>query len=147
MSTQHADAVQVGKLLQTQAGALITVLITVDAATILQQGQGANPAQVITMVDNNAAGGSTGEGTYELNTACHPGDIIQWRLSALDGQTSVGFLAFRNSSGTVFSFNPPAGSPSLYQAEAIQKGNETYQIEILVGGTQTFVWDPFVTCT
>ncbi len=97
------------------------------------------------MTDNNQSGGSKGEGTYELNTACSPGDILQWRIAAMDGQTQVGFLGFKNSSGDVFGFRPPHGDPSLYTATVSSTGNETYQINILVGGQITYTWDPFVT--
>lgn len=99
------------------------------------------------MTDNNAAGGSTGEGTSELNTACNAGDIIQWRITAQDGHTPVQFLAMKNSNGNVFGFNPPGGGPTLYQGEVVSTGSETYQILILVAGTQTFSWDPFITCS
>ncbi|HEX8129507.1 MAG TPA: AidA/PixA family protein [Pyrinomonadaceae bacterium] len=128
------------------AGQLINVLISVDTNTILAN-PGVNPAQVIFMTDNNASGGSSGEGTDELNTACHLGDTIQWRVTAQNQQTPVEFLAFKNSNGDVFGFNPPAGGPSLYQAEAVARGQEIYQILILVNGTQTFQWDPYVTCS
>jgi hypothetical protein len=128
------------------AGQLINILISVDTATILAN-PGVNPSQVIFMTDNNAGGGSTGEGTDELNTACHLGDIIQWRVTAQNQQTPVEFLAFKNSSGDVFGFNPPGGGSSLYQAEAVAQGQEVYQILILVNGTQTFKWDPYVTCS
>lgn len=128
------------------AGSLINIQITVDTATIL-----ANPQvpsnQVIFMSDNNAGGGSTGEGTNELNTACHVGDTIQWRLAAQDGQTQVVFLAMKNSNGDVFGFNPPQNNGTLYQGEAVSQGQETYQILIMVAGTTTYTWDPFVTCS
>lgn len=128
------------------AGQLINILISVDTNTILSN-PGVNPAQAIFMTDNNAAGGSSGEGTDELNTACHLGDTIQWRVTAQNQQTPVEFLGFKNSNGDVFGFNPPSGPPNLYQAEAVAQGTETYQILILVNGTQTFSWDPFITCS
>ncbi|HEX8251503.1 MAG TPA: hypothetical protein VF846_00035 [Thermoanaerobaculia bacterium] len=128
------------------AGRLINVQITVDTNGIL-----ANPAvgagQVIFMTDNNAAGGSSGEGTFELNTACNVGDIIQWRLAAQDGHTSLKFLGMKNSNGNVFGFNPPVPEgPSLYQGTVTATGQETYQILILVAGTTTYSWDPYITC-
>jgi hypothetical protein len=128
------------------AGQLITILISVDTNTILAN-PGVDPSQVIFMTDNNSGGGSTGQGTDELNTACHLGDSIQWRITAQNQQTPVEFLAFRNSNGVVFGFNPPAGGPNLYQAEAVTQGQETYQILILINGTQTYSWDPYVTCS
>ena len=128
------------------AGRLINVQITVDTNGIL-----ANPSvgagQVIFMTDNNAAGGSSGEGTFELNTACHVGDIIQWRLAPQDGLTSVTFLGMKNSNGNVFGFNPPVSEgPSLYQGTVTSTGQETYQVLILVAGTTTYSWDPFISC-
>lgn len=129
------------------AGRLINVQISVDTNGIL-----ANPSvgagQVIFMTDNNAAGGSSGEGTFELNTACNVGDIIQWRLAPQDGLTPVTFLGMRNSQGNVFGFNPPVlEGPSLYQGTVTATGQETYQILILVAGTTTYSWDPFITCS
>lgn len=131
------------------AGQLISIQVTVDAATILAQGQGANPNNVVFMTDNNAAGGSSNEGTAELNTACHVGDTIQWTLSNQNPSNgiSVAFLAMRDSSGTVFGFNPPHGDASMYQGEATSAGQETYQILILVGGTTTYQWDPFISAS
>lgn len=128
------------------AGQLINILINVDTNTILAN-PAVNPAQVIFMTDNNAAGGSTGEGTDELNTVCHLGDTIQWRVTAQNQQTPVQFLGFKNSNGNVFGFHPPSGPANLYQAEAVAQGTETYQILILVNGTQTYQWDPFITCS
>ena len=128
------------------AGHLINILINVDTNTILGNPQ-VDPAKVIFMTDNNAAGGSTGEGTDELNTACHLGDTIQWRVTAQNQLTPVEFLGFKNSNGDVFGFNPPSGPPNLYQAVAVAQGTETYQILILVNGTQTYHWDPFITCS
>lgn len=145
MST-HAAAAPKAVQKSVFAGQLINVLINVDTNTILANPQ-VDPAKVIFMTDNNVAGGSTGEGTDELSTACHVGDTIQWRVTAQNLSTPVIFLAFKNSSGSDFGFNPPAGNSSLYQAEAVSTGVETYQILILVNGTQTFTWDPFVNCT
>ena len=53
----------------------------------------------------------------------------------------------RDSSGTVFGFNPPHGDASMYQGEATSAGQETYQILILVGGTTTYQWDPFISAS
>jgi hypothetical protein len=128
------------------AGQLINIQVSVDTSTILAN-PAVNPAQVIFMTDNNVAGGSSGEGTDELNTACHLGDTIQWRVTAQNQQTPVEFLGFKNSNGNVFGFHPPAGPGNLYQAEAVSQGTETYQILILINGTQTFQWDPFITCS
>lgn len=128
------------------AGELIQIQISVNTGSILANPQ-VPPSQVIFMTDNNVAGGSTGEGTFELNTACHVGDTLQWRLAAQDGATPVQFLAMKNSNGNVFGFNPPTGNGTLYQGEAVTTGQETYQVLILVNGTTTYSWDPFITCS
>jgi hypothetical protein len=128
------------------AGRLINIQVTVDTNGILANPK-VDPSQVIFMTDNNAGGGSSGEGTFELNTACNVGDIIQWRLAPQDGQTPVAFLAMKNSNGDVFGFNPPTGGATLYQGEATVAGQETYQILIFVAGTTTYSWDPFITCS
>jgi hypothetical protein len=56
-------------------------------------------------------------------------------------------LAFKDSNGDVFGFNPPSGGANLYQAEAVAQGVETYQVLILVNNTQTFKWVPFISCS
>jgi hypothetical protein len=140
-----AQAKQVTKK-SVLGGQLINIQISVDTSTILAN-PNVDPSQVIFMTDNNAGGGSTGEGTYELNTACHIGDTLQWRVTAQNQTTPVEFLAFKNSSGDVFGFNPPSGESNLYQAEAVAAGQEVYQILVLVHGTQTYTWDPYITCT
>jgi hypothetical protein len=64
------------------------------------------------MSDNNAVGGSTGEGSNELNTACHPSDIssgVSCRSTQHPGQ----IRGMKNSSGNVFGFTPPSGSGTL----------------------------------
>lgn len=128
------------------AGRLINVQISVDTNGILAN-PSVDPSQVIFMTDNNAAGGSSGEGTYELNTACHVGDIIQWRLAPQDGLTPVTFLAMKNSQGNDFGFNPPVlEGPSLFQRTVSATGQETYQVKILVAGTTPYTWDPFISC-
>ena len=140
-----AQARQVSKQ-SVFAGQLINIQVSVDTSTILGN-PGVNPSEVIFMTDNNAGGGSTGEGTDELNTACHVGDTLLWRVTAQNQTTPVEILAFENSSGNVFGFMPPAAGTEYYQAEAVNVGNDTYQMLILINGTQTFKWDPFITCT
>lgn len=125
---------------------LINVSIQVDTAAIIGNPT-ISPNGVIFMFDDNASGGSTGEGTAELNTACNPGDTIIWTMSAMNHRDDVAFVAFENSSGNVFGFNPPQGSPSQYQATASNAGTETYQILIRINNTVQYSWDPFVTCT
>jgi hypothetical protein len=128
------------------AHGLINVAILVDTAAII-----ANPnvgaSGVIFMVDDNQSGGSTGEGSFELNTACSPGDTIIWRMYAINASDEVDFVAFKNSNGDVFGFLPPHGTSSQYQATASNTGQETYQILIRINNVVQYSWDPFVTCT
>jgi len=124
---------------------LINVAILVDTAAILANPT-VNPSGVIYMVDDNQSGGSSGEGSFELNTACNPGDTIIWRMYAINDSDEVDFVAFKNSNGDVFGFNPPHGNSSQYQATAENTGQETYQILIRIDGTVQYSWDPFVTC-
>ena len=129
------------------AHGLVNVWIMVDTAAIIAN-PGVSPQNVIFMVDDNGNGNpaSTGEGTYELNTGCNPGDTLLWRLQALNNSDNVVFVAFKNSNGDVFGFNPPSGSSNLYQAIAANQGSETYQILIRINNTIQYTWDPFVTC-
>lgn len=126
------------------AHGLVNIAIMADTAAIIAN-PNANPNGVIYMVDDNASGGSTGEGTPELNTAASPGDTIIWRVYPIDGSTQVDFVAFKNTSGDVFGFNPPSGNSSQYQATVSNTGSETYQILIRINGTVQYSWDPFVT--
>lgn len=131
------------------AGQLISVAALVDTTTILGN-PGAPSNQVIFMADNNAGGGSSGEGTNELNTACGPADVIVWRVVAINGTDQVVINGFKNSTGDVFGFNTPQPTnppnPSL-MGTVQSAGNETYQLEILINGTTTYSWDPFLTST
>lgn len=127
------------------AGNLIGIYVQVDCASILANPQ-VDPSQVIFMNDNNAAGGSTGEGTNELTTACHPGDTLTWacvNMNPANGYT-VQILGFRNSVGNVFGNNPPSLTPAGFQGTVVSAGQETYQLNILVGGTTPYSWDPHI---
>lgn len=131
------------------AGKFITVNILADCAAILSS-PGVSPAQAIFMTDNNAAGGSQNEGQYNLQTACSPGDTIQWTISNANPANglSVTFLNMVDEGGVVFGFSPlPAPKPgtSLYQAVVQGTGTDTYQINVLVGGQVVYNWQPSVT--
>ena len=128
------------------AHGLINVAILVDTSAIIGN-PGVGPSGVIFMADDNQSGGSSGEGSYELNTACSPSDTIVWRMYAINGFNQVDFVAFKNSSGDVFGFNPPSGNQSQYQATVASTGTETYQILIRINGTVQYSWDPYVTST
>ncbi len=131
------------------ASQLISVAALVDTTTILGN-PGAPSNQVIYMADNNAAGGSSGEGTNELNTACAPSDVIIWRVYPINGTDQIVINGFKNSSGDVFGFNTPSPTnpPTSQLMGTVQSdGNETYQLEILINGTTTYSWDPFLTST
>ncbi|MBV8929312.1 MAG: hypothetical protein JO152_09330 [Mycobacteriaceae bacterium] len=130
------------------AGKFITVNILADCASIVAKPQ-VDPSQVIFMTDNNAGGGSQNEGQYNLQTACSPGDTIQWTISNANPANglSVTFLNMVDEGGNVFGFSPlppPKPGASLYQAVVQAAGTDTYQINVLVGGQVVYSWQASV---
>jgi hypothetical protein len=133
------------KVSEPRSQKTIHIAVMVDTQAILR-----NPAftadNVIYMMDDNGKGNppSTGEGGYELNTHCNPGDQINWHVFAINSNDSVIFTKF-TSQGNVFGNKPPSGVASEYLATVAIVGNETYQVTILVAGTVSYTWDPFIT--
>jgi len=71
--------------------ASVNVLIAVDVEGALSSNDlGAN----VYMVDSNKYLGSGGEGTSELKTKLNIGDIIMWKVAAIDPGTSVQIDSF-----------------------------------------------------
>jgi hypothetical protein len=147
MASTHANARRSATVFAAET---IYISVQVDAQAILGNPQ-IPPQNVVFMTDNNGNGGSTNEGSYELNTACHPGDMLVWNLTSISGN-KVEFVAMRNSSGNVFGWNPPSGSGTEYAGTIAGTGSETYQILINVtpaGGNAPvqYSWDPYITST
>lgn len=139
------------------------ITIAVDTAYVAAQ-QGRNISQGIYMIDNRVRNGSTGEGTLELSTVCNNGDLIGFNVVPIDILGSSGdqvvITGFTVSQGSVFT---AAGTPRVQPAlpgepagaywigQALNQGNQTYQIqiEVTVGLLQPvsyFInWDPFIT--
>src|SRR5579872_5676492 len=107
----------------------IHIAIMVDTQAILRNNNiAAN--NVIFMVDDNGNGtpASTGEGGFELHTACNPGDQISWKVFSINGNDSIIFTDFRYQ-GNVFGDHPPSGVKSEYLATVVSTGTETYQVD------------------
>ena len=124
---------------------MATVLIVVDVAAAMA---GKGPSALY-MMDNRKLEGSTGEGTTELHTHCSIGDAIYWQAIPVNYENAadtVVITGIQTSSGKVFGFD---GAPKpigfgIWQGTAENAGNDTYQVRVLVNGTTTLNWDPFI---
>jgi hypothetical protein len=112
------------------------------------------------MMDNNVAGGSTGEGGLELTSIVTAGFGIAFNAFPIDAAGAQGdivqIVGFEISSGTNIFGNwgwPVQQATGSYQwlGTAMLQGNCTYQIKIgvSIGGAplQYYWWDPFLNCT
>ena len=123
----------------------VHIAILVDTQAVIAN-HSISPTNVIYMVDDNGSGKlpSQGEGSYELNTYCSPGDQISWKIFAVNGQDSIEFTWFK-SSGNVFGDNPPSGVKTEYLATVVSPGSEVYQVGIKIAGAVDYSWDPYIT--
>lgn len=135
--------------------------VAVDTVYLYSQTSGVYAGTGVYMMDNNVAGGSTGEGGLELTSLVTAGFGVAFNVFPIDyaGQQGdiVQIVGFEISSGTnIFgNWGWPAQQPSTssYQwlGTAMVQGNCTYQIKIgvSVGGApmKYFWWDPFLNCT
>jgi hypothetical protein len=137
-----------------------TVTIAVDTAYVAAQ-QGRNISEGVYMMDNMISNGSSYEGKMELSTVVPVGYTIGFNsvpINFVSGDTVI-ISGFNVSSGNVFG---SAGYPQIYPlgkeplgswwiGQAMNAGNQTYQIQIAVTVGQIrpvtyFVnWDPFIT--
>jgi hypothetical protein len=137
-----------------------TVTIAVDTAYVAAQ-QGRNIGQGVYMMDNMISNGSSNEGQMELSTVVPVGYTIGFNsvpINFVSGDTVI-ISGFNVSQGNVFG---SAGYPQIYPlgkeplgswwiGQAMNAGNQTYQIQIAVTVGQirpvTYYvnWDPFIT--
>ena len=137
-----------------------TVTVAVDTAYVAAQ-QGRNISEGVYMMDNMINNGSSAEGKMELSTVVPVGYTIGFNsvpINFISGD-SVIISGFNVSAGNVFG---SAGYPQIYPlgkeplgswwiGQAMNAGNQTYQIQIAVTVGQIrpvtyFVnWDPFIT--
>jgi hypothetical protein len=143
------------------ANANIVINIAVDAAKVYGSTPGMYQGSGIYMMDNNAASGSTGEGTLELNTAGFAGQSVAFNVFVINEEQNNGAAAqivgMEQSSGTNVFGNqgwPQPQQSGSYQYLGYLKsaGQMTYQIKIGVTTgtlfpTQYYTWDPFFTVT
>jgi len=141
-----------------QPNAVIT--IAVDTAYVAAQ-QGRNISEGVYMMDNMINNGSSREGQMELSTVVPVGYTIGFNsvpINFISGDKVI-ISGFNVSAGNVFGSagypqifplgNEPAGS--WWIGQAMNAGNQTYQIQIAVTVGQIrpvtyFVnWDPFIT--
>ena len=115
-----------------------SIVIGLDTAYIVGQG-GGRIGQGIYMFDDQTANGSQNEGTLELSTRCHVGDIISFECMPLDptrGDTCT-ITGFNVSQGNVF--NGP-GYPGADRQPVVRASDDRwlaiYQIfvQITTGG-------------
>jgi hypothetical protein len=135
--------------------------IAVDTVYLYSQTSGPYAGTGVYMMDNNAIGGSTGQGGLELTSLVTAGFGIAFNVFPIDAAGSqndtVTIEGFEISSGINIFGNwgwPAQPSPATsYQwiGTAMVQGNCTYQIKIgvSVGGApkQYYWWDPFLQCT
>lgn len=137
-----------------------TVTIAVDTAYVAAQ-QGRNISEGVYMMDNMISNGSSNEGRMELSTVVPVGYTIGFNsvpINFVSGD-SVIISGFNVSQGNVFG---SSGYPQIYPlgkepmgswwiGQAMNSGNQTYQIQIAVTVGQirpvTYYvnWDPFIT--
>ena len=134
--------------------------IAVDTVYLYSQTSGPYAGTGVYMMDNNVAGGSTGQGGLELNTTITAGFGVAFNVFPIDAAGSQGDIVeiqgFEISDGTnVFgNWGWPTQQPSTssYQwlGSAMVQGTCTYQIKIgvSIGGApmQYYWWDPYLNC-
>ena len=134
--------------------------IAVDTVFLYSQTSGQYAGRGIYMMDNNAVGGSSGEGGLELTSKVTAGFGIAFNVFPIDKAgaqgDSVEIVGLEISQGTNifgnFGYPKKQKSTSSYQwvGTAMVKGNCTYQLKIgvSVGGApiKYFWWDPFLQC-
>ena len=135
--------------------------VAVDTVYLYSQTSGQYAGTGVYMMDNNVVGGSTGQGTEELNSQVTAGFGVGFNVFPIDALgaqgDSVSIVGMELSDGTnIFgTWGWPAQQPatSSYQwiGTAMTQGNCTYQLKIAVsvGGAPAkyFWWDPFFRCT
>jgi hypothetical protein len=135
--------------------------IAVDTAFVYSQTSGSYAGTGVYMMDNNVAGGSTGEGGLELTSLVTAGFGIAFNVFPIDAAGAQGdiveIVGFEISSGTnifgTWGWPAAQSSTSSYQwlGTAMVQGSCTYQIKIgvSIGGAplQYYWWDPFLNCT
>jgi Inclusion body protein len=132
-----------------------SIQIAVDTAYVIGQA-GKDIGAGVYMMDNRVSNGSKGEGNLELHTSANVGDLVGFRVHPINPNSSdsVEITGFNVSSGSVFGSNGTPReqqTPDYWIGQALNAGNQTYQIQIKVtsGGLQPlsyFVnWDPFLT--
>lgn len=127
--------------------AVDTKYVLGHAGSILDRG--------IYMIDNRLSNGSGSEGNMELHTCCNVGDVIGFEVVPIDSTSgdTVVITGFNVSAGNVFGsegYPQPTKDPSVWLAQAMNRGEQTYQIQIKVtsGGIRPVSvyasWDPFI---
>jgi hypothetical protein len=107
------------------------------------------------MMDNMLELGSSNEGNLELSTVCNVGSLIGFSVYPIDTNSGdqVAITGMNVSAGNVFGSAgyPVQQTPNYWIGQAINQGNQTYQIQVKVTiGTLHPIyyyinWDPFIT--
>ena len=133
----------------------VAITIAIDTSYIISQ-RGGTVTTGVYMFDNQLDNGSTGEGILELSSCINAGQIIGFEVVPIDPTTNdtVAITGFNVSQGNVFGstgYPIPTPKPSYWLAQAVNAGQQTYQIQVKVtsGGvrsTDYYVnWDPYIT--
>ncbi|HTF03550.1 MAG TPA: hypothetical protein VK826_05965 [Bacteroidia bacterium] len=135
--------------------------IAVDTSYVYSQNTGIMYTGMgIYMMDNNFNGGSSSEGTLELNTTVNsPMQTMGYNVFPIDNGVTgatVAITGVQFSDGTnIWTDN---GTPQesngtstcQWLGRAMQQGSMTYQLKIVIGfaglPSKFYYWDPFATC-
>ncbi|MEM7036142.1 MAG: hypothetical protein AAF570_04110 [Bacteroidota bacterium] len=126
----------------------INILAALDTAYILSQPVGKVTAGVY-MVDDTASSDnpSTNEGSYELSTNCVSGDIISWRVEAINmtDEVSISNFTYNDSTTDLFPQGlPNAGNDWTATVSDTSGGSMTYQLYVMINDQGPWYWDPYL---
>ncbi len=124
----------------------INVLIVVDVEGALTSG---SLQTNVYLVDTNKYMGSWGEGTDELTTTCHDGDVISWAVAPIDPNSNVEINSFTGTMVNEQICNPTKqGIEGAYTWEGRVEargttGSVQYSCVLSMDG-HNYTFDPFL---
>ncbi len=122
----------------------IQILIAVDVEAALASG---NLQGNVYLIDNNGPQGSTLEGNPELQTACNPGQVINWWVTGIDPSTNVTISSFSGVAITSNFINPvQLNNTGVFTSpvnQATPAGNQQYSVNLNMDG-KVMGFDPFL---
>jgi hypothetical protein len=108
----------------------------------------ASATQGIYIVDNRLSSGSTGEGTYQLTTACERGDDVCWTVLPVDGdpdvQLTISSIGNSNAWGIAGPPQAYGSTGTVYTGKVQNSGNAPYEVALNVNFTSTIPLNLFM---